>query len=120
MTIMLGRGTNHITDRVRRKGQQQPSQNVCNRLSVSSMSCCPVHIETPRITKSWRLAKTIARKTLHSEHGMRIQMTIISVPHLPLRGTTRFTDLHCPIDRPSEVIRAYAISGAEHRLYRVL
>jgi hypothetical protein len=78
MTILLGRGTNHITDRVRRKGQQQPSQNVCNRPSVSSPGCCPVHIDTPRITKSWRLAKPIARETLHSEHLMGI-VSIVSV-----------------------------------------
>jgi hypothetical protein len=94
---------------------------------VTPLGCCPVHMETPRISRGvWScgiqasesfdgyvadgrlsltsLAKPIASETLHSEHGMRIQMTIISVPHLPLLRTTKFTHLHCAVDRPSEVL----------------
>jgi hypothetical protein len=53
MAILLGRATNHITDQVKqRKVQQQPSQNVCNRPSVRSLGCCPVHMGLT--DKSWR------------------------------------------------------------------
>jgi len=117
MIILLGRGTNHITDQLRRrKGQQQPSQNVCNRPSVSSLGCCSMQMGTPRISRGVQnygihvsdsldgyvadgrfslagLLKPIARGTLHSEPKMRIKMTIASVPHLPLRRITRFTHL---------------------------
>jgi hypothetical protein len=134
MIILLGRGMNHITE---------GTTTTIIECMVSSLGCCPAHMGIPRISLGVQdcgiqasdsfdgyvadgrlsltsLFKPIARETLHSEHGMRIRMTIISVPRLPLRTTTKFTHLHCPIDRPGEVIRGYIISGTEQRLNRVL
>ena len=129
-------GHDHITDPGETESNSNSHQNVCNRTSVSSLGCCSVHGDSP--DKSWRaelwnpsfsLVRYVAERGRSLEDYRTRDFTFGAQdadenddsfrPSSSLRITTKFTHPHCPIDWPSEVIRAYVISGTEHQLYRV-
>ena len=107
MIILLGREGHEPHYRSgEAESDSNSHQNVWNRMSVSPLGYSCLHMGTPRIScgvqncginvsdtlgkhvtdGTFSLGgpfKSIVRGTLHSEHRMRIKMTIISVPHLP-------------------------------------
>jgi hypothetical protein len=141
MIILLGRGTNHITDRVRRKGQQQPSQNVCNRPLVSFLAVVPC-IWDSTISRGVQNSGIQASDSLDGYISRGIESDQPCSAYRTRDFTFGARDAHTdddyfrPSSSPAKNYEIYppalpgwpgtrspprnAITGAEHRVYRVL